>query len=362
MFIVDALRTPIGKFHGQLSTLAPPDLTKPLFQEFLKRNLFLGTKTNLVIMGEVLTTGVGMNPARLASVKGGISQKTPAYTINHACASSLTAIINGYQAIQMGEADLVIAGGLENMSQAPNLQTDGLYCPLTESSMGLTAENLAQKFNITREYQDEYSYQSHQKALTAIQKHLFDVEMISCNQLDLDEGPRRDTSIEKLNTLQPVFQKNGTVTAGNSSQLSDGASLVLLASSSAIKRYHLKPLARIVGHATIGLNPKLMGLGPVEAIKLLLKKTHLNLNDIDLFEINEAFAAQILAVIQSLKLDPQKVNPYGGGIALGHPLGATGARIVTTLVHALKQQNQKYGVASLCVGGGQGVALLIESL
>jgi len=381
MYIIDIKRTPVGKFLGALSELSAPELAKPLFSYYLKKYPYLKNNTDEVVIGNVLSAGIGMNPARMAAMLGGVSETVPAYTVNHVCASGMNAIIQAFRSIKTGNTDLVLAGGMESMSQAPyliqgarkgfkfgskklidSLQHDGLYCSLCDGLMGVTAENVAKKYGIGRIDQDRFSLSSHKKALLAQKNHVFANEIIEMVELKADEGPRKETSPEKLAALKAVFKEGGTVTAGNSSTINDGAVLALLASEKAIKKHKLKPMARIVDYVMVGLEPELMGMGPKLAIEKLLKKNSLSIEDIDLFEINEAFASQILAIIKELKLDTSKLNIYGGGIALGHPLGISGARIIATLITGLKRTKGRLGIAALCVGGGQGVALLLENV
>ena len=381
MYIVDIKRTPVGKFLGSLSGLSAPELAKPLFSYFLEKYPYLKHETDEVIIGNVLSAGIGMNPARIAAMLGGIDESVPSYTINHVCASGMNTIIQAFRLIRAGDAHLVLAGGMESMSQAPylltgarkglkfgshmvidSLQHDGLHCSLCHSAMGVTAENVAKKYAINRTSQDRYALSSHQKAVLAQDSHVFAHEIIEMGELKVDEGPRKDTSLEKLASLKPVFKDGETVTAGNASTINDGAVLALLASEKAVQMHGLKPMARIIDYVFVGLKPELMGMGPKLAIEKLLKKNSLSLNSINLFEINEAFASQVLAVIQELKINASKVNIYGGAIALGHPLGMSGARIVGTLITALKHKGGKLGIATLCVGGGQGAAILLENI
>lgn len=380
MYLIDIKRTPIGKFMGSLSSLSAPELTKPLFSYFLKTYPFLRKKTDEVILGNVLSAGIGMNPARIASYYGGISESVPAYTVNHVCASGMNAITQGYRSIRLGDSHLVLAGGMESMSQAPfllkdarnikfgsrtlfdSLQHDGLCCSLSNQTMGETAENIAKKYSISRLAQDKYALESQKKALRAQKDKVFSSEIIEIAGLSIDESVRKDVTLEKLTVLKSSFTTKGTVTAGNSSTISDGAALALLASEKAIKKYGLKPVAQILDTVFVGLKPELMGMGPKYAIEKLLKRNSLSIKDIDLFEINEAFAAQILAVMKELKIDSRKVNVNSGAIALGHPLGMTGSRIILSLITALKTTGGKLGIASLCVGGGQGSAMLVRIL
>lgn len=380
MYIIGVKRTPVGKFLGSLSGLSAPELAKPLFSYFLAKYPYLKHETDEVIMGNVLSAGIGMNPARIAAMLGGVDKSVPSYTVNHVCASGMNAIIQGFRLIRAGDAHLVLAGGMESMSQAPyllkgvrnglkfgsqmlvdSLQHDGLYCSLFNGAMGVTAENIAKKYAINRTSQDRYALSSHLKAVLAQKHHAFANEIIEMIELKTDEGPRKDTSLKRLVSLKAIFKNGGTVTAGNASTMNDGAALAFLASKKAVQTHGLMPIARIVDCVFVGLQPELMGMGPKLAIAKLLKRNSLTLNSIDLFEINEAFASPVLAVIKELKINISKVNIYGGAIALGHPLGMSGARIVGTLITGLKQTKGKLGIATLCVGGGQGAALLLEN-
>lgn len=381
MYIVDIKRTPVGKFLGSLSNLSAPQLTKPLFSYFLDTYPYLKKEIDEVIMGNVLSAGIGINPARIAAFESGVDDSVPAYTINHACASGMNAIVQGLRSIRAGDAQLILAGGMESMSQAPflvkgvrlglkfgthtlvdSLQQDALYCSLSHGMMGAITEKIAQKYDISRETQDRYAHNSHRKAVEAQKDKVFSSEIIGTTDLKADEGPRRDTSLEKLTSLKPAFVVDGTITAGNASSINDGAALALLASEKALRKYGLKPRAKILDAVFAGLKPELMGMGPKYAVEKLLKRNSLSIADIDLFEINEAFAVQVLAVMKELKIDPAKVNIHGGAIAIGHPLGMSGARIIASLITALKRKRGKLGIASLCVGGGQGAALLLKYL
>lgn len=381
MYIIDIKRTPIGKFLGSLSSLSAPDLTKPLFSYLLEKYPFLKVKTDEVIIGNVLSAGIGMNPARIASVRGGMDEAVPAYAVSHVCASGMNAVVQGFRAIRSGDADIILAGGMESMSNTPflingirkgirfgseklidSLQHDGLCCSLRHEMMGNVAEYMAKKYKIDRKSQDIFALNSHRKAIKAQKDKIFSTEIIEMEDLKTDECPRSNTSMDKLSALKPIFNAKGTVTVGNTCPINDGAALSFIASEKAVKKYNLKPIARIIDSAFVGLKPEIMGMGPKYAIEKLLKKNSLALKDIDLFEINEAFAAQILPVIRALKLDEEKLNIYGGAIALGHSLGMTGVRIIGTLITGLKNTSGKFGIASLCVGGGQGAAILIESL
>ena len=386
--IVAAKRTAIGAFSGSLSATEAPDLSAPVICSLMSESTLDPNQIDEVILGQVLTAGSGQNPARQAAVAAGIDYATPSYTINHVCGSGMKAIALGYQAIQTGSANIVIAGGQENMSLAPHvlpqsrkgkrlghwalqdtLLADGLTCAIeNQIHMGITAENLASKFNITREQQDAFALHSQEKAIKAIGTDSFEGEIVPITFTDrkgnktlfnVDEHPRL-TSLEKLAQLKPAFQKDGTVTAGNASGLNDAAAAVLLMNENTAQSLNLKPMATIRGFAAAGVDPKIMGIGAAVAAQKALDQCRLTVNDIDCFESNEAFAAQSLSVIKQLKLDEQKVNPKGGAIALGHPIGASGARIVVTLLHTLQQNQQRLGLATMCIGGGQGVSLIIE--
>jgi acetyl-CoA C-acetyltransferase len=381
MYIIDIKRTPFGKFLGSLSNLSATELTKPLFSYFLDKYPFLRKQADEVIMGNVLSAGIGMNPARIAAFRSGIGDSVPAYTINHVCASGMSAIIQGFRSIKLGEADLVLSGGMESMSNSPylinglrrglkfgknelidDLERDGLYCSLSEKMMGETAEIVAKKYKIDRKSQDSFALTSHRKAIAAQKGKIFSGEIIEISGLKEDEGPRNDTSLVKMASLRPIFKPFKSVTAGNSSSINDGAGLALLASERSLKRYSLKPKAQILDSVFVGLKPELMGMGAKHAIEKLLERNSLTVRDIDLFEINEAFAAQVLAVMRELKIDKNKLNIYGGAIAVGHPLAASGVRIISSLINGLKRTKGKLGIASTCVGGGQGVAVLIKNL
>tara|TARA_Y100000992_G_scaffold164313_1_gene110274 strand:+ start:59 stop:1234 length:1176 start_codon:yes stop_codon:yes gene_type:complete len=382
--IVSAVRTPIGTYKGSLKNLRSDKLGSLVIAEALKKSNFDKEEIDEVIMGQVLTAGCGQNPARQAAINAGIPISKPAYIINQVCGSGLRAVISGYQLIKLGEAKTIISGGQENMSLAPHsifhrdekkittdklvdtMINDGLIDAFNNYHMGVTAENVAKKFKITRQEQDEFALNSQKKTEIAINNSRFDEELIKINQdgniLDRDEHPRLNLKIGDLEKLKTVFQKNGTVTPGNSSGINDGAAALLLTNLEEVQKKSIKPLARIVSWASVGVDPSLMGLGPIEAVIEAAKKAKWNINDIDLFEINEAFAAQIIAVIRELKIDKNKVNVNGGAISLGHPIGASGARILVTLIHELKRQNKKKGCATLCIGGGMGIALCIERI
>ncbi len=389
VYILDAKRTPVGKYGGSLLHTPATDLAAIVIQSLLKSSPAISKNIDEIIIGNVLSAGLGQNPARIAAIKSGLNKKIPAYIVNKVCGSGLQSIIIGTYQIQSGNAQLILAGGMENMSRAPylvenhrfgaklghhtlkdSMMYDGLFCSLIGESMGVTAENIAKKYKISRKNQDEYALNSHKKALSAKKNGIFKEEIVPVTIKNgketisflNDEQPRENTSIEALGKLDPVFKQNGTVTAGNSSSLNDAASAILIASEQFIKKHTLKPMAKIISFSSVGLDPAYMGLGAYYAAKKALSDAHLNPRDIDLWEINEAFASQTLAVLQLLRITEEKVNVHGGALALGHPIGASGSRILTTLIHELKRRKGKYGVATLCIGGGQGVAMVIENI
>ena len=387
-YILSATRTAVGTFGGALKPLNAVQLGALAITEALVRAGVEGSAVGDVVLGNVLQAGSGQNVARLAALKAGLPHATPAHTTNQVCGSGLKAVALGAQSILMADAGLVVAGGTESMSNAPYLLPaarwgarmgntqlidsmiqDGLWCGHGDTHMGITAENVAAKHNISREDQDAFSLQSQRKAAAAQAAGAFDREIFTVTMagkkgdvtFNRDEYIKLDASAEGLAKLKPAFKKDGTVTAGNASGINDGAAALVLASEATAKAY--KPIARILGFAQAGVDPATMGLGPVPAILKLLKKTGVKLADIDLFELNEAFAAQSLGVLMELpEIDPAKVNLRGGAIALGHPIGASGTRILVTLLHLLQDQDKKLGLAALCVGGGQGVAILVEKL
>ncbi len=390
VFIASAVRTAIGKFGGALAPLSAADLGVIAVKEALSRASIEPGIVNEVIMGHARGAGNGPNPARQVSYRSGIPQEVSAYTVNKACGSGLKAIILGYQEILLGNADIIVAGGMESMSNVPYLveqarwglrmgnhhfidgmYRDGFYCPLSELVMGETAENLATMYKITRDEQDQYALQSQQRAAMATRSKRFADELIPVSvpvkkgetkQLDSDEHVRMNSSLADMTKLPPVFTKAGTITAGNSSGITDGSSATVLVSEREAKRRNLKPLARIVDYSIAGVDPKIMGIGPVPAVNKLLSKTKMKLDQFELVEINEAFAAQVLACLRELRIDPGKVNVNGGAIALGHPIGCTGSRIVTTLVHEMHKRKVRRGLATLCISGGMGIAMGIERL
>ncbi len=389
--IVSAVRTAIGSFQGSLAGVSAPKLGAIVLEGALGKAGVAKELVGEVIMGNVLQAGLGQNPARQAAIQAGLPQEIPAMTINKVCGSGLKAVHLATQAIVAGDSDIVLAGGMENMSQAPYLLEgarngyrmgdqkvvdsmirDGLWCAFNDYHMGITAENLCSEFGLTREEQDEFAAWSQEKAQRAIAEGRFKDEIVPVPipqkkgdpvLFDTDEFPRAGVTVESLSKLRPAFKKDGTVTAGNASGINDGAAALLIMSRERADALGLKPLARIVANASAGVDPKVMGIGPVPATKRVLEKAGLSLDEIDLIEANEAFAAQSLAVGKSLGLNRDKLNVNGGAIALGHPIGASGARILVTLVHELqKREGARYGLATLCIGGGQGVATVIEKM
>ena len=382
--IVNAIRTPIGTYKGSLKNIKSHDLGSIVIKEVLKRSKFDKEEIDEVIMGQVLTAGAGQNPARQAAINAGIPISKPAHIINQVCGSGLRAVISAYQSIKLGDTKSIISGGQENMSIAPHsifyrdekkisenklldtMINDGLIDAFNNYHMGVTAENVAKKFDISRQDQDEFALNSQKKTEAAALKNKFDDELIKIKQdgniLDKDEHPRNGLGLADLKKLKTVFKENGTVTPGNSSGINDGAAALLLTTLEEAEKKSIKPLVKIVSWASVGIDPALMGLGPINAVREAIKKAKWNLNEIDLFEINEAFAAQSIAVIRELGIDKKKVNTNGGAIALGHPIGASGARILVTLIHEMKRQNKNKGCATLCIGGGMGIALCIEKI
>ncbi|HLG20554.1 MAG TPA: thiolase family protein [Bdellovibrionota bacterium] len=385
--IVGAGRTPIGKFGGGLASLSAAQLGGSVGCSTISVSGITPDKINLCIFGHARQAGGGPNTARRIVRLAGLSDAVPAYTVNQACASGLRAIVNAAQSIQTGEAEVVLAGGTESMSNTPYLLTgarwgyrmghsevvdgmyrDGFLCPLCGMVMGETAEKLVRQEGITRADQDAYAAESQKKWLAADQsgrwnREIAPVEVAAKGGIKMvtkDEHPRPDSTVESMAKLPPVFVKDGSVHAGNSSGITDGAAACIVTTAEKAKKLGLKPMARLVAHATVGVDPSIMGIGPVSAVEKLLAKTQLKLREIDLIELNEAFAGQVLACAKHLELDLSKVNVSGGAIALGHPIGATGARIVTTLLHEMEILNAKRGIATLCVSGGMGIAALFE--
>lgn len=389
VYIIEGSRTAFGTFGGSFLNTTDVELGVAATKEALKRSSVEAAQIDEIIFGNIIHTGT--NSAYLSrhiGLKSGLSQSSTALTVNRLCGSGLQAIVSGAQSILLGDSDLIVAGGTETMSRAPHalrgarfshpnkapIVEDMLWGTLTDEyigcGMGITAENLAKKYNISREQQDEFSVQSHVKASKAMESGRFALEIVPVTTKDAkgkeiivnqDGHVRPTVNLEKISTLKPAFLKEGTVTAANASGINDGAAAVVIASEKAASEYNLIPLARIVAWSVAGVDPSIMGIGPAPATLKVLEKANLSLNDIDLFELNEAFAAQSIAVLKELQIDPNKVNVNGGAIALGHPVGASGARITYSLAKELQIQNKKYGIATLCIGGGQGIAVLLEN-
>ncbi len=384
-FILSACRTPIGRFRGGLSSLPATDLGAVAVREAVARAQLKPEDIDEVIFGNVLTAGVGQAPARQAALRGGLPATVAALTVNKVCGSGLKAVMLAGRAVQCGDADLIVAGGMESMSRAgwvlprdapalgdraliDSMMHDGLTCAFSKRSMGDIAEQLAEQAGVSRDDQDRFALDSHQRAVAAIQTGAFAAEIVPVpiqrgsgeTRVTQDEGPRSDTDLARLAKLPPVFRKDGTVTAGNSSMISDGAAALVVGSEAAVARTAQRPLARIVASATSGTEPHDLFVAPVEAIRRVLAKAGRSLADVDLFEINEAFAVQMLACVRQLDIPLDRVNVHGGAIALGHPIGASGARVLVTLLHALELHNKRFGVAALCLGGGNAVAILVD--
>ncbi|HCY0776315.1 TPA: acetyl-CoA C-acetyltransferase [Staphylococcus aureus] len=382
-----AYRTPIGVFGGAFKDVPAYDLGATLIEHIIKETGLNPSEIDEVIIGNVLQAGQGQNPARIAAMKGGLPETVPAFTVNKVCGSGLKSIQLAYQSIVTGENDIVLAGGMENMSQSPMLVNnsrfgfkmghqsmvdsmvyDGLTDVFNQYHMGITAENLVEQYGISREEQDTFAVNSQQKAVRAQQNGEFDSEivLVSIPQrkgepilVTKDEGVRENVSVEKLSRLRPAFKKDGTVTAGNASGINDGAAMMLVMSEDKAKELNIEPLAVLDGFGSHGVDPSIMGIAPVGAVEKALKRSKKELSDIDVFELNEAFAAQSLAVDRELKLPPEKVNVKGGAIALGHPIGASGARVLVTLLHQLNDEVET-GLTSLCIGGGQAIAAVVS--
>lgn len=387
VYIVAAQRTPIGKFNGQLASKSAVELGTIAIKAAVKQANLTGNEIDQVLMGNVIQAGTGQNPARQASMAAGLGNQVPAITINDVCASGMSSIDLGASLIRAGQARVIVAGGMESMSQAPYIlpkarsgyrfgngtlldamQSDALNDVYGHYPMGITAENINEKYHITRQQQDQFALLSHQRAVAAQQAGYFDNEIVpvtvkqkhTTTVVKADEAPRPDTSLEALSKLKPAFKADGSVTAGNASGINDGGAAVVLASASAVKQLGLTPLAEWQGSAVVGLDPALMGLGPYYAISKLLKEQQLATDQVATYEINEAFATQALVCQNLLKLDPTTVNPWGGAIALGHPVGCSGARIVVTMINEMIRDQHDLGIASLCVGGGMGEAMLLK--
>ncbi|MER1989116.1 acetyl-CoA C-acetyltransferase [Solibacillus isronensis] len=386
--IVSAVRTPIGAFQGALKDISAPTLGSIVIKEALNRVQLDPSTVDEVIMGNVLAAGLGQNPARQASIQAGLPYTVPAMTINKVCGSGLKAVHLAAQAIIAGDAEVVVAGGFENMSQAPyimrnaregfrmgdqkiidTLIQDGLWCAFNDYHMGVTAENLCDQYDISRQEQDEFAARSQARASEAISANKFAEEIVPVEIpqrkgepviFSQDEYVKHGTTAEKLNGLRPAFKKDGSVTAGNASGINDGAAAVVVMSKQRAFELGLTPLATIVANASAGVDPSVMGIGPVTAVKKALSKANVTLDDMDLIEANEAFAAQAIAVDRELAFNHDKLNVNGGAIALGHPIGASGTRILVTLLHEMQKRDAKLGLATLCIGGGQGVATIVQ--
>ncbi len=379
--ILSACRTPIGKYLGGLSPLTGPRLGALVIREAVSRARIADNQVDEVIMGNVLQGGEGQAPARQAAIHAGLPATIPALTVNKVCGSGLKAVMLAAQAIKAGDAQCVVAGGFESMSNAPHyvygmrsgikagntelvdgMIRDGLWDSFSNSHMGNLAEYTAKKAGVSRKEQDEFALRSHQKAVKAMESCFFKAEIVPVDKVEKDEGPRADTSLEKLASLKPVFEKGGTVTAGNSPGLNDGASALVVTSLAFAKTHGLAPMAKITGYATGGGEPRDLFFAPIVAVQNLMKKTGAKISDYDLIEANEAFAVQALADGTALGWDWSRVNVHGGAVALGHPIGASGARVLTTLLYALKQYGKRTGLATLCLGGGNAVALSVEMI
>jgi acetyl-CoA C-acetyltransferase len=386
--ILSACRTPIGSFGGALKDLTAADLGATVIREAIRRADVEPTAIGDVIMGCVLQAGQGMNVARQASLKAGIPVEVPAETVNRVCGSGLQSVVHAVEAVKVGYVDLVVAGGTESMSNAPYLMkgarwgyrmgngelvdsmlAEGLTCAIKGCHMGMTAEEVVTQYGVSREDQDGFSAESQKRAADAIASGAFREEIVAVEvpqkkgepkRVDTDEYPRAGTTAETLAKLRPAFAKEGSVTAGNASGINDGAAALVISTEEKAQSLGRTPLARILSYATTGVDPMIMGMGPVEALRKAADRASLSLDSLDLFELNEAFASQSLAVARELKLDAAKVNVHGGAIALGHPIGASGARILTTLVHALRARGGGRGAAALCIGGGMGIAMVVE--
>ncbi len=386
--IVSAVRTPTGKFLGGLKSFTAPQLGALVVREAVRQAGIDPNDVDEVIMGNVLSAGLGQAPARQAAIHAGLPPKVGALTINKVCGSGLKAVMLAAQGIATGDVDIVVAGGMESMSNAPHLMKggreglrmgnatlidsmvhDGLWDAYSDFHMGCTGEIVAEKYNVTRQQQDEFAVQSHKRALAAVAAGAFKEEILKVEiaqkkgpaiVVENDESPRADTSMETLGKLKPAFKEGGTVTAGNAPGVNDGAAALVVMAEDLARSRGLKPLARIVAQATAGVEPSLVMMAPVGAVRKLLEKTGWKVEDVDLFELNEAFSVQAVAVARELGLDIARVNVNGGAVALGHPIGASGARILTTLIYALKTRGLRRGIATLCLGGGNGVALAIE--
>jgi acetyl-CoA C-acetyltransferase len=388
VFILSAVRTPIGKFGGSLASQTAADLGVVAARSAMERAGVAADQVDETIFGNARQAGGGPNVARQVSIRSGVPQEVPAYTVNQACASGMKALALGFEEIAHGNLECVLAGGTESMSRLPfyldgarwgyrlghqelvdGMYRDGFFCPMAKMVMGETAEVLAEQYKITREEQDQFALRSQQRAEAAIAAGRFQAEIVPITLevkkgpqvFDRDEHPFLGATLEKMARLAPVFSKTGTITAGNSSGITDGAAALVLASDAFVKQRNLKPLARVVASTSVGVDPRIMGIGPVPALRKMEEKHGLALSDFGLIELNEAFAAQVLACDRELHMDPEKLNVNGGAIALGHPIGCTGARITVTLLHEMLRRKSRRGVATLCVSGGMGMALALET-
>ena len=387
--ILSACRTPIGSFGGVFKDLTAVDLGAVVIREAIARANVQAADIGDVVMGCVLQAGVGMNVARQAAIKAGVPVEVLGETVNRVCGSGLQAVVHAVEAVKAGYIDLMLAGGTESMSNAPyvlrgarwgyrmgngevidSMLSEGLTCALNRCHMGMTAEEVAKRYNVSRADQDAFAAESQARAERAVQSGVFDKEIVPVEvpqrkgtplKVTKDEYPRAGTTAEKLGALKPAFMKEGTVTAGNASGINDGAAALVVSTDSWAKTNGRKPLARILSYCTVGIDPMIMGMGPVEALRRAADRAKVSLGELDAIELNEAFASQSLAVVRELKLDPAKVNAHGGAIALGHPIGASGARVLVTLVHTLLARGGGRGAASLCIGGGMGTAMVIEA-
>ncbi len=390
VFIVGAVRTAIGRFLGSLSSIAAPELGGIVIKEALNRAGVAGKDIDELIFGNVVSAGIGQAPAKQAMIKGGIPPTVNSFAVNKVCGSALKAVHLGTQSIQLETNRLVVAGGMESMSQSPHFARgirtgvkmgdlklkdsmiyDGLWCAFDDQHMGMTGEVVAEKFGASREKQDEYAASSHQKAVHAIENGYLKDEIVPVEIpqrkgdpviFDQDEGPRKDATVEKISKLRPVFKKDGTVTAGTASSINDGAAAVVLAPEDVVNDKGLTPMAKILGTTTNALEPEMVMYAPKGAIEELITNLGWSISDVDLFEINEAFSSQLVVLIKELGLDREKVNVHGGAVALGHPIGATGCRILVTLMYALKHRGMKRGIAALCLGGGDAIAMAVEMI
>jgi acetyl-CoA C-acetyltransferase len=388
--ILGACRTPIGAFGGVFKSVSAVDLGVVVIREAMARAGVKPAEVGDVVMGCVLQAGAGMNVARQAALRAGLPVEVPGETVNRVCGSGLQAVVHAVEAIRAGDVDTMLAGGTESMSNAPYLLKDarwgyrmgtkeatdsmlseGLTCALASCHMGMTAEEVAARYKVSRADQDAFAAESQIRTERAMAEGRFKAEIVPVPVpqpkgdpllVDTDEYPRPGTTVEKLSMLKPAFKRDGTVTAGNASGINDGAAALVVATAGKARTLSAPPLARILAYGSTGVDPKIMGMGPVPAVRKVLDRAGLTLADIDLFELNEAFAAQSVAVLRELGADPGRVNVNGGAIALGHPIGASGARVLTTLVHALRARHLRYGVASLCIGGGMGIAMAVEAL